>query len=193
MRIGLESLKYFVAGMLIFIPSIIFGQIRSQQFDSVRSRPVFETYWTKERFVPKVGISVQDRAFVELGLQWHNIYRHPLSLASKGPYATIDLMVDEKNLLIGPKLGYEFTAGVFGTAFDVTYFYDKDYNSEGMDRRAWVGTPKIGLTLLGFLNAFYGYQIPFSETRITTLSRHRFSLTFNLNKDYFDIKEAPRK
>jgi hypothetical protein len=162
------------------------------QNDSTKTR-VFETYWTRERLVPKVGVAAQDRAFVEVGIYWQNIYRHPLSLASKGPYATVDLMIDQKNLLIGPKVGYEFTAGVFGAAFDVTYFYDKDYNSEGLDRRSIVGTPKAGLTLLGFLDVFYGYQIPFSETEITTLSRHRFSVSFNLNKDYFDVKSAPRK
>jgi hypothetical protein len=160
--------------------------------DTLKTR-LLATYWTKQRFVPKVGASVQDRALFELGIHWHHIYKHPLSLASKGPYATVDVLIDDQNLLLGPKLGYEFTAGVFGAAFDVTYYYDKDYDPEGNNRRAFVGTPKAGLTLLGFVNFFYGYQIPFSEQRITSLSRHRFSITFTLNKDYFDIKNAPRK
>lgn len=160
--------------------------------DTVRNR-FLEMYWTKPRLIPKVGASIQERAILELGVQWHNIYRHPLSLASKGPYASVDIIKDNTNYVIGPKLGYEFTAGVFGTAFDVTYFYDKDYDSEGNDRRAWVATPKAGLTVLGFLNFFYGYQIPISDQRITSLSRHRLSIVFNLNKDYFDVKNAPRK
>lgn len=166
--------------------------LSAQDTDTVRTG-LMPTYWTKQRLIPKVGGSFQDRALLEVGVQWHNIYRHPLSLASKGPYATVDLLLDDRNFLIGPKLGYEFTAGVFGLAFDVTYFYDKDYDQEGNDRRAFVGTPKGGLTLLGFLDFFYGYQIPLSEEQITSLSRHRFSVVFNLNKDYFNIKKAQRK
>jgi hypothetical protein len=45
----------------------------------------FERYWTKARIIPKLGIGTMDRAFVELGVQWHDIYRHPLTLVTKGP------------------------------------------------------------------------------------------------------------
>ena len=181
-------------GFIFFLSLLILAPLSSfaQSTDSVDTK-VFETYWTRERFVPKIGVSVQNRAFLELGIQWHHIYRHPLSLASKGPYASVDIMVDDRNLLIGPKAGYEFTAGVFGAALDVTWFFDRDYNREGLDRRAIVATPKAGLTLLGFMNFFYGYQIPLSEVRITSISRHRFGLIFNVNKDYFNVKSAPRK
>jgi hypothetical protein len=189
MLTGREILKWACAvGFLI----ILAAPLRAQDSDTIKTG-FLPTYWTNPRIVPKIGGSFQERALLEVGLQWHSIYRHPLSLASKGPYATVDLLLDDQNFLIGPKLGYEFTAGVFGLAFDVTYFYDKDYDKEGHDRRAFVATPKGGLTLLGFLDFFYGYQIPLSEERITSLSRHRFSVVFNLNRDYFNIKNAPRK
>lgn len=179
-------------GVLVLLFSMAIMQVGLAQSDTVNTG-LMETYWTKQRFIPKAGIAIQDRALAEFGIHWQNIYRHPLSLASKGPYATVDLLIDEKNFLIGPKLGYEFTAGVFGAAFDVTYFYDNNYDFEGNDRRAFVATPKGGLSILGFLNFFYGYQIPISEQRITSLSRHRFSITVNVNKDYFNIKKAPRR
>jgi hypothetical protein len=153
----------------------------------------FSHFWTVQRFVPKFGAGIQDRAFLEVGVQWHNIYKHPLSLASKGPYATVDIFIDESNLLLGPKLGYEFTAGVFGVASDITYFVDHNYDGEGSNRRSWVVTPKAGLTILGFVDLFYGYQIPLSDERITSIYRNRFSLVFNLNRDYFNLKEAPRR
>jgi len=164
----------------------------AQQADTVEHQ-FPNTYWTKQRFVPKIGAVVQERAMVELGVYWHHIYKHPLTLGSKGPYTTLDILIDDDNLLLGPKLGYEVTAGVLGLAFDVTYYYDKNYDEEGNDRRAFVGTPKAGLTLLGFADLFYGYQIPFSEQRIESLSRHRLSITFNLNKDYFNVHNAPRR
>ena len=153
----------------------------------------FSRFWTVQRFAPKFGVGVQDRAFFEVGVQWHNIYKHPLSLASKGPYCTVDVFIDESNLLLGPKLGYEFTAGVFGVAGDITYFIDHNYDGEGSNRQSWVVTPKAGLTILGFADLFYGYQIPLSEERISTIYRNRFSLVFNLNKDYFNLKEASRR
>jgi len=155
--------------------------------------PPFVRFWTKPILVPKLGVGMQDRLFVEAGVQWHTIYRHPLTLISKGPYCTVDLFIKESNVLVGPKLGYEFTAGLLGAAFDVTYFLDHNYNAEGANRKAWVATPKIGLSILGFADLYYGYAIPISQTEINSISRQRFSLVFNINTYYFDLKGAPRK
>ena len=132
MRIGRKLLFAGIFGYILMSTIPAYSQVA----DSTKSITAETFFWTRERFVPKVGVSFQERTFVEIGVYWHNIYHHPLSLASKGPYASVDLMIDEKNLLVGPKLGYEFTAGIFGTALDVTYFFDKDYNAEGQDRRA---------------------------------------------------------
>jgi hypothetical protein len=159
--------------------------------DSVDSP--FERFWTQPRTVPKFGVGVQDRAFFEVGLQYHSIYRHPLGLASQGGYITVDVFLDNKNLLLGPKAGYEVTVGIFGIAADVTYFIDQNYNEAGENRRSWVFTPKAGLTIFGFADLFYGYQIPISDQEITSIYRNRFSLVFNLNRDYFNLQEAPRR
>ena len=178
--------------LLIFC-SVIFSHIAEAQLnDSLLSTP-FHRYWTKQRLIPKVGVGSQDRAFFEVGLYWHHIYKHPLTLMSKGPYCTVDVFIDDSNFLIGPKLGYEFTAGLFGASLDVTYFIDQNYGPENLDRNAWVTTPKVGISILGFADLFYGYEIPLSSERISSISRNRFSLTFNINRDYFDLKTALRK
>ncbi len=178
--------------LLFFLSAISSHVSLAQQADSLVSTP-FKRYWTKQRLVPKLGVGTQDRAFFEVGLYWHHIYRHPLTLMSKGPYCTVDIFVDDSNFLIGPKVGYQFTAGVFGASLDVTYFIDRNYGMEGINRNAWVTTPKVGISILGFADLFYGYEIPISSERITSISRNRFSLAFNLNRDYFDLKQAPRK
>lgn len=158
------------------------------------TRTPFERFWTKSRVVPKVGVGAMDRAFVELGVQYHSIYRHPLTMLSHGPYATVDVFIDDSNILLGPKLGYELTVGLFGIAADATYFIDHNYDGEGGNRNALMITPKGGISILGFANLFYGYSIPVtSEGGIASITRHRFSLVFNLNKDYFDLKDAPRR
>lgn len=174
--------------------TMLFGaqNLYAQVNDTLSHRP-FEQYWTRARIVPKFGVGAMDRAFFEGGVQWHSIYKHPLTLLSKGPYCTIDVFIDKSNLLLGPKLGYEFTAGLLGAAVDMTYFIDHNYDGEGGNRNSVQITPKVGLTILGFANLFYGYAIPISDERISTITRNRFSLIVNLNTLYFDLKDAPHK
>jgi hypothetical protein len=189
MRTGRRSWTGFY---FFLLGGFFFHFASAQQTDSISTTP-FKRYWTEQRLIPKLGVGSQDRAFVEVGLYWQNIYRHPLTLMSKGPYFTVDVFIDDSNFLIGPKLGYEFTAGMFGASIDVTYFIDRNYGKEGINRNAWVTTPKIGISVLGFADLFYGYEIPISREGITSISRNRFSLVFNLNRDYFDLSQAPRK
>jgi hypothetical protein len=177
--------------LIVFVVVLASQLALAQNADSLVRTP-FDRYWTQQRLVPKIGIGSQDRAFLEVGLYWHHIYKHPLTMMSKGPYCTVDIFVDDSNFLIGPKIGYEFTAGMIGASLDVTYFIDQNYGTEKIDRTAWVTTPKVGISILGFADLFYGYEIPISTDRITSTSRNRFSLVFNLNRDYFDLKQAPR-
>jgi hypothetical protein len=146
----------------------------------------FERYWTHPRLVPKIGVGAQEIAFAEVGVQWHKIYVHPLTLASAGPYFTIDGLIKDRDPIFGPKLGYEITAGLFGLAADVTYYTD-------FDNESFMITPKAGLSLLGFANLFYGYNISLSDYEFSLISRNRFSLVFNLNRDYFNVRSANKK
>src|SRR5690348_16984418 len=82
------------------VPDTIIYSTPSQEIQ----RTPFERFWTKPRIVPKLGVGAMDRAFVELGVQWHSIYRHPLTLLSHGPYSTVDVFIDDSNILLGPKL-----------------------------------------------------------------------------------------
>lgn len=157
----------------------------AQAQDTVDIKP-FERYWTKPHLVPKLGIGAQEVAFLEVGIQWHKIYVHPLSLASAGPYLTIDGLVKDDEPIIGPKIGYEVTAGLIGLAADITYYTD-------FERESVMLTPKAGLSLLGFANLFYGYNINLSDDRFKIISQNRFSLVFNINRDYFNIRGASKK
>lgn len=156
-----------------------------QAQDTVDIRP-FERYWTQPRFVAKAGVGLQETAFVEAGVQLHKIYVHPLSLASAGPYLTVDGMLKDDKLMIGPRAGYEITAGLVGVAAEITCFTD-------FDRSAWVFTPRAGLTIMGFVNLFYGRHLPLNDFLFSAIDRNRFSLVFNLNRDYFNIRNAPKK
>ncbi|MFZ6012951.1 MAG: hypothetical protein ACOYXT_21585 [Bacteroidota bacterium] len=153
--------------------------------DTVDIRP-FERYWTQPRLVPKVGFGLQETAFGELGVQFHQIYVHPLSLASAGPYISVEGVFEKYSFIMGTKAGYEITAGLLGVAADFTYYTD-------FDRESVVFTPKAGLTVLGFVDLFYGRNITLSDDTFKSISKNRFSLIFNINPDYFNIKSAGKK
>jgi hypothetical protein len=157
----------------------------AQDEDTVNIKP-FERYWTKPRVVPKVGLGIQETAFVEAGVQLHKIYIHPLSLASAGPYLTVDAMIRHDELIIGPKVGYEITAGLFGLAADVSYYTD-------LERNSFVFTPRAGISIMGFVNLFYGRNIGISDFQFDSIDQNRFSLVFNLNRDYFNLRDARKK
>jgi len=158
---------------------------QAQVADTVSHKP-FERYWTHSRLAPKVGVGVQESAFLELGFALQRIYVHPLTLASAGPYLTVDAVVlGDNNFIVGPKLGYGVSVGLFGFAADMTYYTN-------FGRESLVVTPKAGISLLGFADLFYGHNFSISDKEFSTISVNRFSLVFTLNRDYFDLHDARR-
>ena len=167
----------------MLLMSLVFSAVSAQ--DTLNVKP-FERYWTKPRIVPKLGFGIQESGFVEVGVQLHKIYIHPLSLASAGPYVTIDGIIQEESLIIGPKIGYEITAGLLGIAADVTYYSD-------FARESLVFTPRAGISIMGFVNLFYGRNLLLSDFQFDGIDKNRFSLVFNFNTYYFNLRNAPRK
>ncbi|HYC85404.1 MAG TPA: hypothetical protein VEB86_09290, partial [Chryseosolibacter sp.] len=151
---------------VFFLTAAISVYAQEEDIDTVDIRP-FERYWTKPRLVPKVGFGVQETGFGEIGVQIHKIYVHPLSLASAGPYFTVDGVFNVDEIIVGPKLGYEVTAGLFGLAADATYYTD-------FDREVVMLTPKAGFTIFGYANLFYGRNINVSDDRFRSISPNRF-------------------
>ncbi|MEO5603105.1 MAG: hypothetical protein ABIR06_19440 [Cyclobacteriaceae bacterium] len=179
MLIDINTLKILLGLSCLMASISLWGQ------DTVNIRP-FERYWTKARLIPKVGIGVQETAFAEIGIQLHKIYIHPLSLASAGPYLTVDGIIQDDEFIVGPKLGYEITAGLVGLALDATYYTD-------FDNESILFTPRAGISIMGFVNLFYGRNVAVSEYQFKGIDKNRFSLVFNLNKDYFNLRSASRK
>jgi hypothetical protein len=183
MPIGTNVVKILFT---VFLFLCVVQQSKAQETtDTVHIKP-FERYWTKAKIIPKVGFGVQDTGFGEIGIAFHQIYVHPLSLASAGPYMTIDGVFEPDEIIIGPKIGYEVTAGLLGLAADVTYYTD-------FDRESVMITPKAGLSLFGYANLFYGRNVAISDDTFKAISANRISLTFNLNGDYHHIHEAKRQ
>jgi hypothetical protein len=181
----LTAIKFAKTFLLLALISVTSISLLAQDVDTVHVRP-FQQYWTKPRLIPKVGFGSQDTGFGEIGVMLHQIYVHPLSLASMGPYMTVDGVFEPQEIIIGPKIGYEFTAGLLGLAADVTYYTD-------FDRESVLITPKAGLSLFGYANLFYGRNLKISDDHFKSISDNRVSLTFNMNRDYHNIHDAAKK
>ena len=153
--------------------------------DTLHTKP-FDMYWTKPHIVPRAGIALQESTSVEAGISYHKIYVHPVVLSSISKYLTAEMIVRDNHFVAGPKVGCEFTVGLLGLASDVTYYTDGHVGSP-------VLTPKAGLSIFGFVNVLYGYNIFLSNDTFSYISQNRVSISVNLNKDYSDLKDAPRK
>jgi len=172
--------KMIVLALFVFTTTI---SLHAQ--DTLRAK-AFDAYWTKPRLAPRAGIAIQESASAEVGITYHKILFHPLGLSSFSKYLTGEVIVRDNHVVAGPKAGVELTAGLLGFAGDVTYYTDGHLGS-------WVATPKAGLSIYGFVNLFYGYNFSLSNDSFSYISHNRFSITVNFNRDYGDLKDAPRR
>lgn len=163
---------------------ICFLSIHASGQDTVNIKP-FERYWTQPRLVPRFGVGIQRVAFAEVGIQWHKIYVHPLALASAGPYVSFEGIVDDDSFIAGPRIGYEVAAGLITLGADVTGYLHAGDESFAL-------TPRAGLSVFGFVNLSYGYHVFLSDFRFSAISPNRLALTVSLNRDYFNVKAAPK-
>jgi hypothetical protein len=184
MHIEIRFSKHVLTAIFFLFAFATFSQHKDSP-DTINRKP-FERYWTKPRFVPRIGGGVQDGPFVEAGIAFHKIYVHPIALASSSPYLTLEGVILKDDYILGAKAGYEVVAGLFGVAADVTYYTD-------FEKRSLMITPKAGLSVFGFVNLFYGYNIPLSDDEFKSIDKNRFSLTFNFNRDYFSVRTAQKR
>lgn len=171
--------------IIVIFLAFVAWSANAQVADTVKNGP-FERYWTRARVIPRFGGGFQGNGFIEAGFAFHKIYVHPLALASAGPYLTCDVVFTDDDIIVGPKAGYQVTAGLIGFGADVAYY--SDFENESL-----LFTPKVGVTLLGFADLFYGRSFTVSRDAFSAISVSRFSLIINLNPDYFDLHDARRK
>jgi len=170
---------------IYFLLLVLTATIGLHAQDTLRAK-AFDAYWTKPRLVPRAGIAIQESASAEIGITHHKILVHPLGLSSFSKYVTSEVIVRDNHVVVGPKAGIELTAGLLGFAGDVTYYTDGHAGSI-------VATPKAGLSIYGFVNLFYGYNFSLSNDSFNYIAHNRFSITVNFNRDYGDLKDAPRR
>lgn len=100
----------------------------------------------------------------------HKEGKWDVSLVFHSPGAGLELLA--RPLVLAPKVWYEAEFLFVGGRVDLTY-----YRSHHLDDLRL--TPQVGLSLMGYGNLFYGYNIALTPDRLDMLNRHRLTLFLN--------------
>jgi hypothetical protein len=132
------------------------------------------TGFTIKRLTPQIGFLTQRSASTGIstdGFSAGVVYSSGIFGYHWGPGIGIEYLSNRG--VVAPKLWFEAEVMIFTARLDCGYY---EYRKRS-DLRL---TPQLGVSLLGFLNAYYGYQVPVNQQELSFLSRHRFTFTLNL-------------
>ena len=93
-----------------------------------------------------------------------------------GPRIGIETNFNNDHFVYAPKIGWEGSALLFGIRGSIIGYIDQGQ----VDLRF---LPEIGISLFSGVNLFYGYNIPLRNFRTTATTKHRLTLTINLDFD----------
>jgi hypothetical protein len=132
-----------------------------------------------ERFMITGGINLHNNFIGELGIVYGRALDVPLSCAIPYGFTGIkiasELNFDSKNLIYGPKLSLEYDNFLFfGCRISVIDYIESNHQ----DYRF---VPELGLSFCGYIDLFYGINIPMTNETISSISPNRLSLIINLD------------
>ena len=94
-----------------------------------------------------------------------------------GPRIGIEANMSVADFMYAPKIGYELDVVFVSFRGNLINYIEKG----NVDLRM---LPEAGLSFFGAINLTYGYGIPLLKYESTQISRHRITLTVNLNPKY---------
>ena len=124
------------------------------------------------------GLNYQKQLSVDLGLVFADFhvpnegapYSHFVGLKFGGEFNL------NSNFYVAPKVGLEYDNFLLGGRISLA-----DYTN--FNQHDWKFTPEGGLTLVGAINIFYGYNISLTSNRIDGIGSHRISISINYHKE----------
>lgn len=137
--------------------------------------------WTKYKSLVRFGIGVQKSFSTELGITRHKYMFNDLAGASAAYYSTIEWIPpfsSNNDNVYGLKAGYEISAGALALGLEAKYQTDFVEND-------FVFTPRIGLSVVGVVTLFYGYNISTNGNPFPNVGNHQFTVICNFNSGVF--------
>jgi len=98
---------------------------------------------------------------------------HYEGLANQNISLSSEFNFQFKDMILGPKLSYEYNFILAGVKLSYTHYFDLHGNA---DPRI---TPEAGISLVGFFNIFYGYNIPLTPHTFRSIGTHKVSIYIN--------------
>jgi hypothetical protein len=103
------------------------------------------------------------------------------SLYEYGPSIASEFIFYNESLIVGPKLSYrhynffkKFPGIGYTFKANAIYYISKDEQDLNF-------TPEVGLSWVSLLNVYYGYNISLTDNAIEGISRHKLTVSVNLN------------
>ena len=128
--------------------------------------------WSKALTL-KTGYMYSNYHSAEIGVEWlHLIGTYCDPYGTMGITIGNDFLFDKK-VIYGPKLSAEAHFMIYGTRLNATY-YTTDFRTGSFKIR-----PEVGLTLLGYINVFYGYTFNISSPTFYN-QKHSISIFGNI-------------
>jgi hypothetical protein len=160
--------------LLIAVPASVFCQIEDHPTNPDGTK---NSWLNGGQIIFSGSLSYQKQLMGEIGLMDMNASgggpcNPPIAV---GPKFSSEFNFISRQFFIGPKISYEADFILFGARLNIIDYTDFKQN----DFRF---TPEIGLTIIGFIDLFYGYNIPLSSTRLDYIGTNRITLTINLFK-----------
>ncbi len=166
---------FSLIGFTVFGQDIVKKETLKQEIDTLHFRP--GNFTIVKQISVRIGTGLQNDFYSEIGAALHTCRYGDTGYFSKAYYTALEWMPDQNNDIYGIKIGYEISALLLITGLEVKYQTDFKINDV-------VITPKIGLSIFGDANIFYGYNISTNNTPFSRIRNHQFSIVFNLNKHF---------
>lgn len=161
---------------------VVFGAlafaIYGQDTTKTGSQPEGWEQWSKTRLVARCGVGVQKSVCAELGVAMHAYKGSNFVWYSRAYYLSFEFTPSfsggHENIY-ALKTGYEIAAMPFIIGIEAKY-------QTSFRNSNFVATPKAGLTVMGVVNLFYGYNITPWRDPFSNIGHHQFSIAVNINK-----------
>jgi hypothetical protein len=152
--------------LILFIPLFSFSQSDSTKWKfhgyyrdtafCVRHDDYHPSAWSKALSI-KAGYSYSNYHIAEIGIEWLKLIGTYCD-----PFGTTGLTIGneflfDKKVIYGPKLSAEAHFLFFGARLNSIY-YTSNFHSGSFKLR-----PEVGITILGYVNVFYGYTFNVSN------------------------------
>jgi hypothetical protein len=129
-----------------------------------------------KKIVLSPGLSYQGQFLGEMNLMQLKGIRSRESVLVRGPRIGLEFNFNTSHFIYAPKIGYEWTFIFFTLRGNVISYVDQ----RKIDLRF---LPEIGLSMIGYANLTYGYNVPLLNFKSAEIDNHRITFTINIDRE----------